>query len=204
MASPHAAGVAALIVSQFGRLAQGRRRRSRARHGRVDPRALGDRHRPDRLRHVLRERADRRAPGRGARLLGDGTTPRRRSVPSTPSRKTRRVGCPQWRSTRFASTGSRSRPTWSASRSRSPTRAWRSSGSTSTRPTAARSSRSAARSSCPSSSTATSSCTTRRASSSIWRSGSPSRRSSHASPRAARSCAASSTGSTRSGSGRRT
>ncbi len=64
MASPHAAGVAALIVSQFGRARQRRRHEAAAADGGELPAGDGGGHRAAGLRRVLRQRPDRRAARR--------------------------------------------------------------------------------------------------------------------------------------------
>ena len=61
MASPHAAGVAALIESSYGKPAR-RRRRHEARPGSVEAPGDRDRHRRQGIRPVLRLRPHRRAP----------------------------------------------------------------------------------------------------------------------------------------------
>ena len=161
MASPHAAGVAALIVSQFGKLAK---------NGDVElaPSTVESimerqrRHRPDRLRHVLRQRAHRRASRDRAATSRSGTTPRRRSAPSTRSSGGRRVGSP-----RGALPAAPALPVPVLDERRAGGARARAQGNRgrvglrSTRTTAARSCGSAARSSCPCSSTATASSRTR-------------------------------------------
>ncbi len=87
MASPHAAGVAALIVSQFGKLgADGDVKLSPTK---VEARLQGTRHRPRpaRLRRVLRSTAGSTRCARSPATRRSWPIRPRRTAPSTPSRR---------------------------------------------------------------------------------------------------------------------